>query len=111
MKRIAMTAQLKQDSEIVRRYEELHANPWPEVLAAGYAHGICRAFIYRVDFQLFMFLETSNDFEMRRDLETITSEPGVREWDLLMRELLQATPGDSSGSAWTMLKEIHAVEN
>ncbi len=32
MKRIAMTVMLKDDPEVIRRYEELHADPWPEVL-------------------------------------------------------------------------------
>ena len=35
MKRIAMTVMLKDDPEVIRRYEELHADPWPEVLKSS----------------------------------------------------------------------------
>ena len=35
MKRIAMTVMLKDDVEIIRKYEEYHANLWPEVVEGG----------------------------------------------------------------------------
>ena len=33
MKRYAMTVMLKDDPETIQKYEEYHANPWPETNA------------------------------------------------------------------------------
>ena len=35
MKRIAMTVLLKDDPEVIRQYEEYHANVWPQVIEGG----------------------------------------------------------------------------
>ena len=32
LKRLAMTCMLEDDSEIIRKYDEYHANPWPEIV-------------------------------------------------------------------------------
>ena len=40
-----MAVMLKDDPEIIRRYEELHADPWPEVIESGYHRGIRRVFM------------------------------------------------------------------
>ena len=42
MKRFAQTVLLKDDPEIIRRYEEYHANPWPEVVAGTERCGVRR---------------------------------------------------------------------
>ena len=58
MKRYAMTVMLKDDPEIIRRYEAYHANPWQETNEGLLRVGVHRMYIYRYLRTLFMFMET-----------------------------------------------------
>ena len=111
MKRFAMTVLLKNDPEIIRKYEEFHANPWPEVIESGYDCGIRRVFIYRYGHQLFMFLETVDDCDLGGALQKCLLDPKLRQWDEIMREMQEPVPGAPKDAKWVQMKEIHAVEN
>jgi L-rhamnose mutarotase len=110
MKRFAMAVLLKDDPEVIRRYEEYHANPWPEVVAGTLRCGIRRVYIYRYNRHLFMFMETTDDFDMERDLPKYMEDPRAREWDQLMRTFQEPIPGAPAGSTWVQLQEIYALE-
>ncbi len=58
MKRYAMTVMLKDDPEIIRRYEAYHANPFAETNEGLLRVGVKRMYIYRFLRTLFMFMET-----------------------------------------------------
>lgn len=111
MKRFAMTCMLKDDPDVIRKYEEYHANPWPEVLKGGYEAGIRRAFIYRFGRHLFMFMETVDDFDLERDMPKYMKDPKAREWDKLMKTFQTNFHGEPEGSTWVPIKEIHAVDH
>ncbi len=110
MKRYAMTVLLKDDPELIRRYEDYHANPWPEVNAGLLRAGIRRMYIYRFGRTLFMFMETDDDFDMERDLPTYMEHPRAQEWDALMRTFQETVPGAPPGSTWVAMKEIYTLE-
>lgn len=110
MKRFAQTVLLKDDPEIIRRYEEYHANPWPEVVAGTKRCGVHRIFIYRYGRQLFMFMETKDDFDMERDMPKYMEDPRAREWDELMRTFQEPVPGAPEGSTWVQMREIYTSE-
>ena len=110
MKRIAQTVLLKDDPEIIRRYEEYHANVWPEVLEGTLRCGFRRAFIYRHGRTLFMFAEVPDDFDMERDMPKYMENPKARQWDELMRTFQEPAPGEPAGTTWVEMKEIYAIE-
>ena len=109
MKRFALTVMLKDDPEIIRRYEEYHANPWPEVVEGTIRCGVRRTFIYRFGRQLFMFMETEDSFDMARDMPKYTEHPRAKEWDVLMRTFQEPVPGAPPGSTWVEMKEIYTM--
>ena len=111
MKRIAMTVMLKDDTQVIREYEEYHVNVWPEVIEGGRRIGIKRVFIYRFGRQLFMFMEVPDDFDLERDLPKYKEDPRAREWDELMRTYQETVPGAPPGSKWVAMKEVHAMEH
>ena len=45
MKRFGMTCMLKDDSELIKKYQAYHADPWPEVIAGAYKAGVRRVFV------------------------------------------------------------------
>ena len=110
MKRYAQIVLLKDDLEIIRKYEAYHADPWPEVLEGSRRCGILRTFIYRYGRQLFMFMETPDDFDLERDLPKYMEHPRAREWDALMRTFQEAPPGAPEGATWVPMKEVFAWE-
>ncbi len=110
MKRFAQTVLLKDDPEIIRRYEAYHANPWPQVLEGARRIGILTTYIYRFGRQLFMFMQTTDDFDMERDMPKYAADPKAKEWDLLMRDFQEPVPGAPQGSTWAEMKEIYAWE-
>jgi L-rhamnose mutarotase len=110
MKRYAQTVLLKDDPETIRRYEEYHANVWPEVVEGTRRCGIHRIFIYRFGRQLFMFMETTDSFVMERDMPKYTENPRARQWDELMRTFQEPVPGAPAGSTWVEMKEVYTQD-
>ncbi len=110
MKRFAQTVMLKDDPEIIRRYEEYHAHPWPEVAEGTKRCGVRRTFIYRFGRTLFMFMETVDDFDMERDMPKYMEDPRAKEWDELMRTFQEPVPGAPAGSTWVQMREIYTQD-
>jgi L-rhamnose mutarotase len=110
MKRFAQTVLLKEDPEIIRRYEEYHATPWAETAEGLRNCGVLRLFIYRFGRQLLMFMETVDSFELERDMQKYNSHPKAREWDELMKIFQEASPGAPPDSTWVLMHEVFALE-
>ena len=110
MKRFAQTVMLRDDPEVICRYEEYHANPWPEVVEGTLGCGIQRIYIYRYGRQLFMFMETADDFDMERDMPKYMFHPKAKEWDELMRSFQEPVPEAPKGTTWAEMKEIFVLE-
>ena len=110
MKRYAMTVLLKDDPEVIRKYEEYHANVWPEVTDGHARCGVLRTSIFRHGRQLFMFMEARDDFDMERDMPKYTEHPRAKEWDELMRSFQEPVPGAPKGSTWVQMKEVFGFE-
>ena len=110
MKRFAMTCQLKDEPGIIEKYENHHANAWPEVVEGTLRCGVSRVFIYRIGHRLFMFMETPDDFDMERDMPKYMEDPKAQEWDALMRTFQTNVPEAEEGTTWVEMKEIYALE-
>ena len=110
MKRFAMAVLLKDDPEVIRRYEEYHAQPWPEVTEGLQRCGVRRLFIYRFDRQLFLFMEAKEDFDLERDMPKYREDPKAREWDELMRTFQEPVPGAPREGTWVQMKEVFAQD-
>ena len=110
MKRYARTVNLRDDPEVIRQYEAYHAHVWPEVNAGIERSGVRQMIIWRYGRQLFMYMETADDY----DLNTLppppeSVHPREREWDLLMRGFQETVPGAPPGSKWVEMKEVYAL--
>jgi len=110
MKRFALTVLLKDDPQIIQQYEAYHTNPWPEVLAGMERAGIRQVLIYRFHRQLFMLMETVDDFDLERDMPKYMEHPRAREWDTRMRTLQEPVAGAPDGATWALMSEVFAYE-
>ena len=109
MKRYARTVNLRDDPEVIAQYEAYHAHPFPEVLAGLTSGGVQRMYIYRYGRQLFMFMETADDYDLQRAAPPESVHPRAREWDVLMRSFQETVPGAPAGSTWVEMKEVFAL--
>ena len=110
MKRFAMTCQLKDEPGILEKYQDYHANVWPEVVQGTLNCGVQRVFIYRIGHRLFMFMETGDDFDMDRDMPKYMEDPKAQEWDALMRTFQTNVPEAEEGTTWVEMEELYTLE-
>lgn len=105
-----MTVLLKDDPIVIRRYEKYHANVWPEVIEGNVRCGVLRSFIFRYGRQLFLFMETKDDFDMKRDMPRYMEHPRARKWDEMMSDMQEPVAGAPKGSKWVEMKELFSFE-
>ncbi len=109
MKRYAFTVLLKDNPGIIEKYEEYHANIWPEVKKGLAERGVRRAQIYRFNRQLFMLLECTDDFNYDDSAEYL-KKPRIKEWEDLMADFQIPVPGAPKEGKWVQLKEVFSLE-
>ena len=100
MKRHCLALDLKDDPELIRKYEAYHENVWPEVLDSLGASGIDHMEIYRVGNRLFMIIEVKDDFSFERKAKLDEHNERVQDWEVLMWNYQQALPMAKPGEKW-----------
>ena len=92
--RIGMVINVK--PEMLETYRALHADPWPDVLAALRAHHISNYSIFLRDGVLFSYFEYDGD-DLDADMQSIGEDPVTQEWwshtDPCQQPLESAEPG------------------
>jgi L-rhamnose mutarotase len=80
MKQYGRTLNLRNDPEVIESYIEQHRAIWPEVERGLKSKGIQRMLIWILGRQLFMFMETADEFDPDRDWARYeASHPRIRE--------------------------------
>lgn len=114
MKSFAQCLLLKNDPKLIEEYKVAHAKVWPEVLKALNAIGINRMKIYLLGNKLFMYFETKDDFDAKRDFLKYTQlTPKASEWDNLMRNYQEPVPeaDTQAGEWWASMQEVFDMES
>jgi L-rhamnose mutarotase len=110
MKQYGRTLNLKDDPEIIRRYDEHHRNVWPEVERGLRAIGIQRMLIWRLGRRLFMVMETVDGFDPERDFARyMESDPRIREWQGLMEIFQEPVPEAKRGEWWADMELVYSL--
>lgn len=111
MKRYGQTIRLKDDAAIIARYVEHHAAVWSEVERGLKDIGIRRMLIFLIGRQLFMYMETSDEFEPERDFPRYeASSARIKEWQALMASMQEPVPDAQPGEWWAQMKLVFALE-
>ena len=106
MPRYCLTVDLKNDSQLIKEYEEYHQNVWPEILSSIKDAGISNMEIYRFQNRLFMTMETTKGFSFEKKQEMDNQNQKVMEWEMLMWKYQQALPGAKPGEKWKLMDKI-----
>ena len=106
MKRYCQTLTLVDDEALIEQYIEVHAHVWPEVIQGQREVGIVQMQIYRHDRQLFMIIDTVDDFDFERDMKRLAGLPRQAEWEAYVSQFQGCTAGASSAEKWRLMDRI-----
>lgn len=106
MKRYCQTLTLVDDPNLIDKYIEAHAHVWPEVIAGQREVGILDMQIYRHGRQLFMIMDTVDDFDFDRDMARLATLPRQAEWEAYVSQFQGCATGASSAEKWQRMERI-----
>ena len=106
MKRYCQTLELVDDPELIRRYCEIHAHVWPEVIEGQRRVGILNMEIYRHSTHLFMICDTVDSFDWDRDMARLATLPRQAEWEAFVAEAQGSDPLATSAEKWHLMEKI-----
>ena len=109
MQTFGLTLMLRNDPAKIESYKDYHQRVWPEVTARLREVGVREMRIFLRGTRMFMYIETDDDFEPRRDFVRVNEDPKSAEWNQLMADLQErapeADPAPSVGSFWDAYAE------
>jgi L-rhamnose mutarotase len=106
MKCYARTLCLRDDPELVEKYKEYHRRVWPEVLAGIREVGILEMRIFLRGTRMFMYCETTDDFDPERDFPRSNESQRAQERDRLMRTLQARAPEADTEDWWSPMELV-----
>ncbi len=110
MKKHYLALDLKDDEELIKKYEDYHKDVWPEVLQSLGDSGIQSMEIYRVGNRLFMIIEVDDAFSFEKKNKMDTDNIKVQEWEKLMWNYQQALPFAQPGQKWMPMEKVFQFE-
>jgi L-rhamnose mutarotase len=106
MKKHCLACDLKDNQELIAKYEEYHRNVWPEILDSLRDSGVTHMDIYRISNRLFMIIETTDDFSFEKKAKMDNENERVQDWEELMWDYQQALPWAKPGEKWLPMEKI-----
>ena len=110
MKRYCLALDLKDDPELIKRYEDWHQHVWPEIIDSIRSSGIVSMQIYRISNRLFMIMEVNDQFSFEAKAILDNENEKVQEWEKLMWQFQKPLPFAKPGEKWILMKEIFSLK-
>jgi L-rhamnose mutarotase len=107
MKRVGMVINIR--PEKIAEYRTLHADVWPDVLAAMQRHHIRNYSIYIKDHTLFGYLEYHGD-DFAADMKQIGEDEATQRWWKLTDPCQEPWPTRAPGEWWAMMEEVFHMD-
>jgi L-rhamnose mutarotase len=109
MKCFGLTLNLKDDPRVIASYKEYHRHVWPEVEASLHRVGITSLRIFLLGRRLFMYMETTDDFDPDTYDTDYLEEPKAVQWEDLMKPLQEAVLKAKPGEWWALMEAIYEL--
>lgn len=110
MKRYCQTLTLRDDPVLVEKYIEVHSHVWPEVIAGQHEVGILSMEIYVKGTNLFMIVDTVDDFDWDRDMARLATLPRQAEWEAYVSQFQGCDPNATSAEKWQLMTKVFDSE-
>lgn len=110
MKTYAQTILLRDDPAVLAAYREHHDNIWPEIAEGLRGAGILQMRIWLLGRQLFMAMDTVDDFDLERDFAAYEAGHQRRaEWQRLMESFQQPVAEAQPGEWWAQMELVFTL--
>lgn len=109
MKTYALALCLQDDPAKISAYKEHHQRVWPGVTARLREVGVQEMKIWLLATRLFMYMETDDAFDPKRDLARVNDDPVSAEWNELMGTLQERAPEASPDDWWAEMELVFAM--
>ena len=106
MKRYCQTLTLVDDEEMIAKYVEAHAHVWPDIIEGQRQVGILDMQIYRKGRNLFMIMDTVDDFDFERDMARLATLPRQAEWEAYVAQCQGCSTEAKSRDKWQLMERI-----
>lgn len=106
MKRYCQMLVISDDPVLVEQYKEAHRHVWPEVIEGQRAVWILDMQIYALGSQLFMIMDTVDEFDFERDMARLATLPRQAEWEAYVSRFQGCAAEMSSADKWTLMERI-----
>ena len=110
MKRYCQSLTLVDDPEMIEKYCEVHSHVWPEIIEGQHAVGILSMEIYRQGRQLFMIMDTVDDFDFQKDMACLATLPRQAEWEAYVARFQGCAANARSDEKWQLCSKIFDSE-
>jgi len=110
MNRYCLALDLVDDPQLIKEYELMHEQVWPEIEASIQNSGILAMEIYRTGNRLFMIMEVNDMFSFEQKSVADAANEKVQEWEQLMWKYQQSLPGAKPGEKWIMMNRIFELK-
>ena len=91
---------------MISKYIEVHKNVWPEIIEGQRAVGILDMQIYRKGRNLFMIMDTVDDFDFDRDMARLATLPRQAEWEAYVAQFQGCSADARSDEKWQLMERI-----
>lgn len=110
--RQCLALDLRDDSDLIAKYEAHHRAIWPEVLTHLRAHGVRELEIFRLGTRMVMVMDTDDAvFNLVAMAAAQSDDPRLREWEDLMWRFQAPTPWTPEGAKWTPMQAIFRLSD
>lgn len=106
MKRYCQTLILVDNPEMIEKYVEAHKHVWPEIIEGQRQVGILDMQIYKKDRNLFMIMDTVDNFDFERDMAKLATLPRQAEWEAYVSQFQGAKADARSDEKWQLMERI-----
>ena len=107
MKRMAMVINVKPDR--LEAYKRLHADAWPEVLAALRKANVRNYSIHLKDHTLFGYLEYHGQ-DWDADMALVAADPATQRWWALTDPCQEPWPSRLPNEWWASMEQVFLME-
>lgn len=107
-KRYVQTMELKDDSELIRKYREAHDKEhfWDEIKQGIQAVGILEMEIYILGNRLVMIVDAPLDFDWTEAMNRLATLPRQDEWEHHVAQFQSCDADATSDQKWQMMERM-----
>jgi L-rhamnose mutarotase len=112
IKRFCKTLALHNEPSLIESYKKVHAPGavWPEITKGMREVGILNMEIYILGNQLFMIMDTVEDFDHDKAMTELAQKPRQSEWEAYVSQFQKSSTQASAAEKWQLMECIYRMD-